>query len=96
MKKTVLLRAATGVALTVLLLAPVLAGAVPFVQAGTEAKSFLITLLTPVVGIGLLVLAAFAIFGKLSWILVGCTAIAVVGVFGNDQVVSMFRGWFGV
>lgn len=96
MKKSTLVHAAMTAALVALMFAPMLAGAEPFVQAGTAAKSFLVALFTPVVGIAVIAFAVYALCAKLHWMLIIGAILGVIGIFGHEQVVSMFRSWVGV
>lgn len=96
MKKITVVRAGTAAVLTALLLVPMLAGADPFVQAGTSAKTFLVALFTPFIGIAVIAFAVYAMVAKMHWALMIGAIIGVVGIFGHEQVVTMFRGWVGV
>jgi succinate dehydrogenase/fumarate reductase cytochrome b subunit len=93
--KTVVLQRATSVALAIFLLMPVLVGAEPFADAGNQAKSFAMTLLTPVAGLVIIVIGALCFAGRIAW---GYLAAVFVGfglIFGHEQIVTMFRSWAG-
>ena len=96
MKKSTLVHAGMAAAFTALMFAPMLAGAEPFVQAGTSAKTFLVALFTPFIGIAVIAFAVYAMVAKMHWALIIEAILGVVGIFGHEQVVSMFRGWVGV
>lgn len=66
-----------------------------FTQAGTQATSFVVQLLTPLAGLGVIAVAIGCFTGRVPW---GWFIGVVLGIalfFGRDQVISLVRGWFG-
>lgn len=84
------------VTLITLLLMPLLAGADPFVDAGNQAKSYFMQLITPIVGIAVLVVGVLCFTGRIAWAYMGATLAGVLIIFGHEQIVTMFRSWGGV
>lgn len=66
-----------------------------FTGAGTQATSWVVQLLTPLIPLAIAVVGVMCFTGRVNW---GWFVGAVIGCalfFGRDQVVSMFRGWVG-
>ena len=66
-----------------------------FTGAGTQATSWVVQLLTPLVTLAVAVVGIMCFTGRVNW---GWFAGAICGTalfFGRDQVVSMFRSWLG-
>ncbi len=68
----------------------------PFSGGAATAKSDILAIVTPIAGIALIAVGLLAWFGKISWWWLAGLVVGIVLVFGNDQVVSWIRGWFGV
>lgn len=68
----------------------------PFAGGTETLKSDLVTMLTPVAGIGVIALGALCLFGKISWWWLVGFIIGVVLIFGADQMVAWMRSAFGV
>lgn len=68
----------------------------PFAGGTDTLKSDLVTILTPVAGIGVIALGALCLFGKISWWWLVGFIIGVVLIFGADQMVAWMRSAFGV
>lgn len=67
-----------------------------FTGGGTAATNWVVALLTPVIPLACVVVGGLAWTGRVNWAwFVGALAGTVL-FFGRDQVVSMFRSWFGV
>ena len=66
----------------------------PFLNGGNQLKSDLISILTPIFGIGLLAAGGLALFGKIHWAWLGAAVVGAVLIFANDQVVSWLRTLF--
>ena len=94
--KTVTLQRVATVALTALLLVPLLAGAEPFADAGNQAKTFAMSLLTPVAGLVVIVVGVLCLAGRIAWGFLGAAFVAFGLIFGHEQIVTMVRSWAGV
>ncbi len=73
-----------------------LAQAAKFASGGNQMKSDLISILTPIFGIGIIGAGIAAWFGKISWYWFVGLIVGAILVFGNDSIVQMIRGWFSV
>lgn len=67
-----------------------------FTGGGEAAKSWLIQLFTPFIGICVLVFFVACCIGRGNWMLFGVMTIGIVGYFGYNQVISLVRNWFSV
>lgn len=67
-----------------------------FTGAATQATNWFVQLLTPVFPLAVAAVGILCLTGRVNWwwFVAGLTGIALF--FGRDQIVSMFRGWFGV
>lgn len=87
----------TLMALTLFLAFPELAFATSQFGAGaTTFKSDLIAILTPIIGIGIIVLGVLCGFGKINWMWFAGAIIGIVLIFGHEQIISWVRSSFGV
>lgn len=68
----------------------------PFTGGAEQARTDLLTIIAPVAGIAVIVVGLLAWFGKINWMWLLGLVIGIVLVFGNRQIVTWFRGWFGV
>lgn len=68
----------------------------PFTGGAAKAKTDILAIVAPVAGIAILAVGLLAWFGKISWMWLIGVIVGTVLVFGNDQVVTWIRGWFGV
>lgn len=75
---------------------PELAFANPFTGGAASAKTDIIAIIAPVAGVAVIGVGLAAWFGKISWMWLVGLIVGIVLVFGNDQVVTWIRGWFGV
>lgn len=64
---------------------------------GTEAgKSWFIQMVTPLIGICVLVFFLACCMGRANWLAFGITIIGIVGFYGYNSFITMVRGWFAV
>lgn len=96
MKHREAIERAASAALIAALLLPLLAAADPFVDAGNQAKSYVMQLMTPFVGIAVLVVGVLCFTGRIAWGFMGAVLVGVLIIFGHEQIVTMFRSWGGV
>ena len=68
----------------------------PFTGGAAKAKTDIIAIIAPIAGIAIIAVGLLCWFGKISWMWLVGVIVGVVLVFGNDQVITWFRGWFGV
>lgn len=68
----------------------------PFTGGAAQAKTDIIAIIAPIAGIAVIAVGLLAWFGKISWMWLVGLIVGIVLVFGNDQVVTWIRGWFGV
>jgi type IV secretion system protein VirB2 len=68
----------------------------PFSGGAAAAKTDFLAIVAPIAGIALIAVGLLAWFGKISWFWLVGLVVGIVLVFGNDQVVTWIRGWFGV
>ena len=68
----------------------------PFTGGAAQAKTDIIAIVAPIAGIAIIAVGLLCWFGKISWMWLVGVIVGVVLVFGNDQVITWFRGWFGV
>lgn len=89
----------TRIATALLLLAVLFLATEPafaqFTQTGASAKTWLVDLLTPVIGIVVLGLFFFCLAGKANWGLFVLAVIGIIGFYGHDQFIAMVRSWGG-
>ncbi|KQQ96118.1 TrbC/VirB2 family protein [Massilia sp. Leaf139] len=89
----------TRIATALLLFAVFLLSAEPafaqFTQTGAQAKTWLVDLLTPIVGIVVIFLFFACLAGKAHWGLFALAVVGIIGFFGHEQVISMVRSWGG-
>jgi type IV secretion system protein VirB2 len=67
-----------------------------FNNGGDQAKTWLLAALRPFIFIAVIVFGVLALRGRIPWALAIGVVVAIICLFGNDQVVSMIRGWVGV
>ena len=96
MKKNTLVRAGTVAVLAAVMLTPMLADAQAFVQGGTQMKLYLVQLLTPLIGVAVIVFGVLALTGRTNWMLAVGAILGVIAIFGHEQIVSLFRGFVGL
>lgn len=77
-------------------LAPESYAASPFATGTTSLKADLLTMMTPVAGIGVIAVGAACLFGQISWWWFVGVVTGIVLIFGSDQIVSWVRGLFSV
>lgn len=88
-------RAATTILLIGLCAVQMSPALAQFTGAGTQATSWVVQLLTPLVPLAVAVVGILCLTGRVNW---GWFLAGIIGValfFGRDQVVSLFRSWVG-
>lgn len=89
----------TRTAMTVLLVGLCAAQMSPalaqFTGVGTQATSWVVQLLTPLIPLAVAVVGILCFTGRVNWAWFAAALIGCALFFGRDQVVSMFRGWVG-
>lgn len=66
-----------------------------FTGTGSQATSWVVQLLTPLIPLGCVGVALACFMGKINWPWFGAAVVGTALFFGRDQVVTMFRGWVG-
>lgn len=79
--------------LSILPMAPALA---QFTGAGTQATSWVVQLLAPLVPLSCAMTGILCLTGRVNWAWFGGALLGCALFFGRDQVVAMFRGWLSV
>lgn len=83
--------------LGICLLAPDLAfAASPFGAGANTMKADIIAFLTPIIGIGIIVLGVFCAFGKINWMWFVGALFGIILIYGHEQIINWVRGAFGV
>lgn len=93
--KTSFSRAATVVLLAGLFALQVSPAFAQFTGAGTQATSWVVQLLTPLIPLSAAVVGILCFTGRVNW---GWFVGAICGTalfFGRDQFVALIRGWVG-
>ena len=93
--KISLSRAATVVLLAGLFALQVSPAFAQFTGAGTQATTWVVQLLTPLVPLAVAVVGIACFTGRVNWAWFAAAICGTALFFGRDQVVSMFRGWLG-
>lgn len=66
-----------------------------FTGAGAQATDWVVELLTPVIPLAVLVVGILAWAGRVNWAWFIGAMVGTALFFGRDQVVTLFRSWFG-
>lgn len=94
--KTIITRAAGFVMFAGILALQVSPAFAQFTGAGSQATNWVVQLFTPLLPLACAIFAIACLTGRVNW---GWFIGALIGTcifFGRDQVVTMFRTWFGV
>ena len=68
----------------------------PFTGGAAQAKTDFVAILAPIAGIAFIGVGLACLWGKISWMWLVGVVVGIVLLFGNDQMVTWIRGWFGV
>ncbi|EGL5344248.1 TrbC/VirB2 family protein [Salmonella enterica subsp. enterica serovar Ealing] len=68
----------------------------PFANATQSGQTDILTIITPIVGVGVMVVGLLCLFGKISWWWFIGVVIGIILVFGHEQIISWIRGLAGV
>lgn len=68
----------------------------PWATGTTQAKKDALELIAPFAGIGLMVLGALCLAGRVNWGWFGAAIVGIVLIFGHDQIIAWARGMFKV
>lgn len=66
-----------------------------FTGVGTQATSWVVQLLTPLIPLAVAVVGVMCFTGRVNWTWFAAALIGCALFFGRNQVVSMFRSWLG-
>lgn len=89
-------RAALVVFVAGLCLLPTVPAFAQFTGAGTQATSWVVQLLAPLIPLACALTGIACLTGRVNWAWFVSALIGCALFFGRDQVVALFRGWLSV